>query len=83
MMSYVCPNGHPVSLVETVACDAEGCMAYVSYEPMAHGVELHQRVEELEGVLRRIADGRYLDAGGRRRRFTSRALRDIAAEALP
>jgi hypothetical protein len=33
-------------------------------------------------ALRRIADGRYTGPNGRRYRFTSRDLRDIAAEAV-
>jgi phage shock protein A len=47
-VSYVCPNGHPVELVLMVACEAEGCMASVAYEPTAHGLELHRRLQEAE-----------------------------------
>ena len=44
---YHCPNGHPVDAVTMVACEAEGCAAYVAYEPTAHGMYLHREAEAL------------------------------------
>jgi hypothetical protein len=47
---YVCPNGHPVESVTMVACEAEGCAAYVAYEPSAHGMDLFRELEALTDV---------------------------------
>jgi hypothetical protein len=55
----------------------------VTSSPLVGEVQrLRQQLQGAVDVLERIADGRYLDANQRQRRFTSRALRDIAAEAL-
>jgi hypothetical protein len=47
---YVCPNGHPVESITMVACEAEGCGAYVAYEPSAHGMDLFRELEALTDV---------------------------------
>jgi hypothetical protein len=45
---YVCPNGHDVELVVMRNCTELGCHALVAYEPVAHGMQLHEQLAQYE-----------------------------------
>jgi hypothetical protein len=41
-------------MVETVACEAEGCMGYVTYTIGAHGIALYRRLQLAEAEAERL-----------------------------
>jgi hypothetical protein len=48
---FVCPSGHRVDRIRTIACPESGCRASVVYEPAARGMELLAALHRAHAAL--------------------------------